>query len=94
MQTRAKPTRLIQDKVVAALDATNPLGLTRCEFRVCTLVREGLVTKSIAEALGVKVSTVRSHMHSIYLKAGVSGHVELLHMLKSEPSEEFIRRAG
>lgn len=94
LQTRSSPAHLSGNKEVAVLDATNPLELTRCEFRVCTLVREGLMTKAIAEALGVKVSTVRSHMHSIYLKAGVSGHVELLHLLASTPDSEPISKAS
>lgn len=35
----------------------------------------------IARELNVKKSTLRSHMHAICLKTGVSGQVELVHRL-------------
>lgn len=63
------------------LDADNPAGLTRSEFKVCALIHEGHLPADIAKALNVKTSTLRSHMRSIYLKTGVSGQVELVHRL-------------
>ncbi|MCB1356193.1 MAG: hypothetical protein KDK53_06725 [Maritimibacter sp.] len=37
--------------------------------------------EDIATALNVKKSTLRSHMRAIYNKTGVSGQVELVHLL-------------
>ena len=63
------------------LDASNPAELSRSEYRICALVREGLLARAIAEELGVSEATVRSHLHSIYAKTGAAGHVDLLHRL-------------
>jgi DNA-binding CsgD family transcriptional regulator len=69
-----------QDDILAP---SNPAGLSRSEYRICALVREGLVAKAIAEELVLCESTVRSHLRSIYAKTGAAGHVDLLHRLTS-----------
>ncbi|NHX28236.1 helix-turn-helix transcriptional regulator, partial [Escherichia coli] len=66
------------------LDAANPLGLTRSEFRICSLVREGMLVREIARKLAVQEATVRSHLRSVFMKTGTSCHVELLHRLATE----------
>lgn len=63
------------------LGGHNPAGLTRSEFRVCLLVQEGRLPDELAEILNVSKSTFRTHLRSIYFKTGVSGHVELVHLL-------------
>ena len=63
------------------LDTSNPAELSRSEYRICAMVREGLLARAIADELGVSESTVRSHLHSIYAKTGATGHVDLLHRL-------------
>lgn len=63
------------------LGGHNPAGLTRSEFRVCMLVQEGRLPDELAEILNVSKSTFRTHLRSIYFKTGVSGHVELVHLL-------------
>ncbi len=68
-----------EDKPILHVD--NPAGLTRSEFQVCFLIHEGRMPEEIARTLNVKKSTLRSHMHAIYLKTGVSGQVELVHRL-------------
>ena len=82
---RGRPTTVArrQDRSVdmPILDPGNPAGLTRSEFRICTLIYEGRLFEDIARNLNVKRSTVRSHLRSIYSKAGVSGQVELVHRL-------------
>lgn len=65
------------------LDMSNPSNLSRCEFRVCMLIREGFSTSSIADALGICKTTVRSHLSSIYSKTGVHRQVELLHLMQA-----------
>lgn len=78
------------------LGVGNPAELSRCEYRICVLVREGLLARAIAEQLVVSESTVRSHLRSIYAKTGAAGHVDLLHRLirLAPPSEDLYRAAG
>lgn len=63
------------------LDPDNPVSLSRSEFRICSMIRAGMVPKDISESLGIRESTMRSHLHSIYSKTGTSGQVDLLHRL-------------
>jgi DNA-binding CsgD family transcriptional regulator len=83
--------RTLEDRAQAPqgdlLSPTNPAGLSRSEYRICALVREGLLAQAIAEDLSIRESTVRSHLRSIYAKTGASGHVDLLHRLtRSAPA--------
>ena len=68
------------------LSASNPAGLTRSEFRLCLLVQEGGLPDQVAATLGITKSTFRSHLRAIYLKTGVTGHVELVHLLHQSRS--------
>ncbi|MDF1692768.1 MAG: helix-turn-helix transcriptional regulator [Zhongshania sp.] len=52
--------------------------LTSTEAGVTRLLCKGLVVKEIAEAMGVKESTIRSHLKAIYSKIGVRSQPELL----------------
>ena len=51
--------------------------LTPREFDILLLVGEGLGNKEIAGKLGLSVSTVRTHLNSVYEKLGLAGRVEL-----------------
>ncbi|SIS82488.1 transcriptional regulator, LuxR family [Roseivivax lentus] len=70
------------------LDPENPAGLTRCEFRICSLILEGNLPDEIPKILTVSKSTLRSHMRAIYLKTGVSGQVELIHRLHAAAGQQ------
>ena len=70
------------------LTPDNPVGLTRSEFRICSLIQEGNMPDQISAMLSVKRSTVKSHMHAIYQKTGTSGHVDLVHRLRNSRSFE------
>jgi len=70
------------------LHVANPSGLSRCEFRVCAMVKEGMLAKDIARALAVSEATVRSHLHAIYTKTNTSGQIELLHRLSVKQFEK------
>ncbi|MBU3261949.1 helix-turn-helix transcriptional regulator [Roseovarius sp. PS-C2] len=72
------------DHGMSILDAENPAKLSRCEFRVCTLLKEGMTVKLIADTLSIGPTTVRSHLSSIFSKTGVSSQVELLHQLNRQ----------
>lgn len=67
------------------LDATNPISLSRCEYRVCLLVGRGMNAKAIADELALTEATVRSHLRSIFSKSGVSSQVELMYHLHGAP---------
>jgi len=52
--------------------------LTRRELDTLRLVAEGLGNQQIARRLGVAVTTVRTHLHSLYGKLRVKSRVELV----------------
>lgn len=51
--------------------------LGAAESRVARLAAEGYTVLNIATRLGVSESTVRTHLHRIYVKLGVHGRAEL-----------------
>src|SRR5262249_12028241 len=53
------------------LTRTSPEGLTRCELDVLRLLAQGLRSAQIAEQLVISITTVNSHLRSIYGKLGV-----------------------
>ncbi len=69
------------DRFVPILDPQNPAGLSRCEFRVCAMLKEGMTVKKISGTLSVNPTTIRSHLSSIFSKTGASNQVELVHLL-------------
>jgi DNA-binding NarL/FixJ family response regulator len=57
--------------------AANPVaGLTMREQQVLRLMREGLSNKVISRRLGIELSTVKNHVHSILAKLGVHRRAE------------------
>lgn len=63
------------------LGPENPAGLSRSEYRVCSLVCRGMNAKRISDSLRISESTVRSHLRSIYAKTGSAGHAQLMYRL-------------
>lgn len=63
------------------LCVSNPASLSRSEYRICALIREGMLTEEVSETLNIRKSTMRSHLRSIYAKTGVSSQAELIHAL-------------
>ena len=47
------------------------------ESRVARLASEGYTVLNIATQLGISESTVRTHLHRVYVKLGVHGRAEL-----------------
>lgn len=76
------------------LGPDNPAGLSRSEFRVCTLVEQGLTARRIAVALGISEATVRSHLAAIFAKTGAEGQVELMSLLAGAPGKTEIASAN
>jgi DNA-binding CsgD family transcriptional regulator len=65
---------------VAESGLARELKLTKAEARVLTEFSELSSPKQIAEALGVSLSTVRSHLKTIHAKASVSSSGQLLRL--------------
>lgn len=51
--------------------------LTKKEREVVELICDGYSRKEVASILGVKIETIKSHMHFVYNKTGVSNSAEL-----------------
>lgn len=64
-----------------AAHATNPLAdpevLTAREREVLGLLSQGLSNQAIADALGVGVTTVKTHVGALYAKSGAASRVQL-----------------
>ena len=54
------------------------LGLTPRETDVFRLLLEGYTLRETADRLGIKYSTVNTHMTAVYKKLGVSSRAELI----------------
>jgi DNA-binding CsgD family transcriptional regulator len=80
-RTRLRPVTAQRPTAADLLSPNNPAGLSRSEFRICALMREGLPTKQIARELAIRPTTLRAHLQSIYAKTGATGQVELVHRL-------------
>lgn len=63
------------------LSESNPLGLTAAELRICGMIRQGSPLAEAGQTLGIADSTVRTHLRSIFAKAGVAGQVGLVRIL-------------
>ncbi len=95
--TPALAERLAQDTLVARpspLSPANPLGLTAAELRICVLFRNGHPPQQMAQHLKVSESTLRTHLRSIYAKAGVAGQLDLVRLLLSADPDKPPRMAG
>ncbi|MDJ0629608.1 MAG: helix-turn-helix transcriptional regulator [Rhodobacter sp.] len=89
-EARNSKTRAGKGREAAILGPDNVFGLSRAEFRVCNLLRKGLKPNQIAEELGISITTVRSHLSSIYAKTETSGQLGVLHKLSHDTA--VIRR--
>lgn len=80
-----QPVRNARNKLseYGILSHQNPAGLTRCEWRICALIANGLSRKGIAKELSVKPCTVQSHLRNIYAKTEYDRFHELaLHLVQ------------
>ena len=77
------------------LSADNPARLSRSEYRVCLLLRHGQSPDQMLAELGIKESTLRTHLSNLYAKTGARNLAELTFQLVSElPFELAGARAG
>lgn len=68
----------VADRITAIGDMPE-VKLTKREQQLVQLFCRGLLSKEIADQLGISVRTVETHKSNIYKKIGVSNSVELLH---------------
>jgi len=62
---------------LAALDVADALAtLTPQQFRVASMLVEGLLNKQIAYELGVKEATIKAHLTEIFRKLGVESRTQ------------------
>lgn len=76
------PHSLLGDSSSALKDdeaeiATRVASLTPQQFRVLTMIAEGLLNKQIAYDLGVSEATVKAHMTAIMRKLGVNNRTQV-----------------
>lgn len=57
-------------------------GLSARELEICLLVLRGYSNRRIADGLYISLSTVKSHVYSLYQKVGVSNRFELMQLAK------------
>ena len=78
-----------------ALDVAEALAsLTPQQFRVTTMLAEGLLNKQIAYELAVKEATVKAHMTEIFRKLGVHSRTQAvlaLGSLAAEPPADMVQ---
>ena len=59
---------------------------TSREQDVIALLRSGLSNQEIAQSLGIRLSTVKSHLQSVFAKAGVGSRTALISKLSGQAS--------
>lgn len=58
-------------------------SLTSAEARLAAMLASGKSTAECVRALGVKTSTLRSHLSAIYRKTGAGGQADLVRLVLS-----------
>jgi DNA-binding NarL/FixJ family response regulator len=56
-------------------------GLSERQREVVILVCRGLSNRLIADTLGIRESTIKNHLHTIFGRLGVQSRIELMIML-------------
>lgn len=52
--------------------------LTPREIQIIVCLKDGLSDKAIANRLGIAISTVKNHMHTIHVKLGVETRLQII----------------
>jgi DNA-binding CsgD family transcriptional regulator len=93
---RATPdidARIVARRSAHPLSDSNPLGLTAAEFRICSLMQRETDLLTISKRLDIADSTLRTHLRSIFAKAGVAGQVGLVRLLLEPETARMPMRA-
>jgi DNA-binding CsgD family transcriptional regulator len=78
------PPALPTEELLGAL-----FGLTRAEARLARGVLTGCTAGRYARQVGVRMATIRSQLHSIFVKTGVTRQAELVALLSRVPALQF-----
>jgi DNA-binding CsgD family transcriptional regulator len=65
-------------------------GLTRAEARLSRALVSGCTAGEYAHRVGVRMATVRTQLHSIFVKTGVARQAELVALLSRVPPLRFV----
>lgn len=65
------------------LSVENPARLSRAEYRVSLLLSRGMSIQQVKEELGIRESTLRSHLSNLYAKTNCSNLSEFVFCLAS-----------
>jgi DNA-binding NarL/FixJ family response regulator len=68
--------------------------LTEREMEILKLIQQGLPNKTISRQLGIELSTVKNHVHSILAKLGAHNRGEAISLLYRYESSERATRAS
>jgi DNA-binding CsgD family transcriptional regulator len=79
---------LPDDELLAAL-----FGLSPAEARLARAVLTGCTASEYARRAGVRVATIRSQLHSIFVKTGVHRQAQLVALLSKVPALRFAGEA-
>lgn len=66
-------------------DKRHPLGLTKKEQEVLTLIVRGCCNKEISSILAISTRTAENHVASILKKFNVNSRIKVLLKVKGEP---------
>jgi DNA-binding CsgD family transcriptional regulator len=67
---------------------TAAFDLTATEARLAVRLLRGETLEDAAHALGIKISTARTHLAHVFLKTGTSRQSELMRLLLSMPRRD------
>lgn len=83
-QTVITPQQLRRLHAQTAELPAGPAGLTRREGEILTLFSEGLPNQAIADHLGLRLNTVRTHAQAILEKLGAHSRLEAVAVARRE----------
>lgn len=63
--------------------------LSKTEFKIITMIAQGMSTKEIAGSLNISLKTVENHRHNISKKLNLSGHNSLVRYAIKNIKQEF-----
>lgn len=72
------------------LSSDNPFGLSRSEYRVCHLMKGGLLPNALPQELSKSPATIRTHLRNIFSKTGAKSQAELLFRLMSKDEDRLV----
>jgi DNA-binding CsgD family transcriptional regulator len=68
--------------IISATDAMPEIKLTKREMQIAELCAKGMISKEIADRLGISQRTVETHKNHIYKKLGINNTVELMQYIQ------------